>query len=254
MDNIDAAVLNNLGDGLAGVIAGTPYQPASAEAVNPGVNLVSAGEPGQSAGVGQPGNVVAPGQVVQAPRVTPSMQPQIDPAEHERLRQVAFEASAARIEAEEARFEAEIAHLSEDEQRVAILERQLEQTSRVNNWLNNRVQTHEQSTVQQRQEFAKRQRAFLMARQAGLPFEDETVRTTLMTAQNPQHMANLVQGMVRLIGENRANQARSQLNGGMFAAGGSSAGSTGPNLRQMERSGDLTGLIGSRGYTTVNWG
>jgi hypothetical protein len=67
-------------------------------------------------------------------------------------------------------------------------------------------------------------------------------------------MAQLVQGMVRLIGENRANQARSQLNGGVFAAGGSSAGSTGPNLRQMERSGDLTGLIGSRGYTTVNWG
>lgn len=255
MDNIDESVLSNLGsDNLVGLISQTPYQPASPEVLNPGVNLNFTGEPGQVAGAGQPGNVVQPGQVSGVPGVTPSPQPQVDPGEYERLRKIAFDASSARIEAEERAFEAQIQNLSQGEREMAILERQVEQTTKVNQWLNNRVQTQEMTQHQRNQEMAKRQRAILTAQQLGLPYDNEAVRATLLSARNPEEMLARGQGIANLIGQNQATQARQQLTGGVFAAGGASAGSSGPNLRNFERSGDLTGLIENRGYTTVNWG
>jgi hypothetical protein len=255
-DNIDESILSNLGrDNLVGLISERPYVAASPEAVNPGVNLVSAGEPGGVAVPGQPGHVATPGQPVQPPGVTPSQPTGVDPAEVERYQKIAFEAATKRIETEEQLFETrlEASNLSEAEKEVARLERRLDQTERVNGWLNNRVQTVETQTQQQATELAKRQRAFLIAHQAGLPFDNETVRATLLSAQNPQHMQQLANGLVEMVGQNRANAARQQVTNGVFAAGGSTAGSAGPNLKDYERSGDLTGLIEGRGYTAVNW-
>lgn len=252
--NVDESILRNLGaDSLVGLIADRPYMIASQDAVNPGVNLETAGEPGNVGVPSQPNYAATPGVQQIPPGVTPSMAPAVDPGEVERLRQIAFDSATARISAEEQAFEASIANLDEGEQEFARLERRLDQTERVNEWLNNRVQTVEQTTEAQKRDLAKRQRAFLIANQAGLPFNNETVRATLLSAQNPQHMQQLANGLAEFIGQQRANQARQQVNGGVFAAGGSSAGTAGPNLKQFERSGDLTGLIDSRGYTTVNW-
>lgn len=254
--NVDESILSNMGEGnLSGLLQATPYQQASPDVVNPGVNLDNAGEPGagQMAGA-QPGNVAVPANVVAQPGVTTGPGPQVPQAEIERLKQIAFEASTAKIEAEEAKFEAELAAegYTEGEKEYLRTKRRLEQTEAVNGWLNNKVQAQEMSQKQQANLIAKNQRAYLTAREFGLPLNN-VVRDALMAAQNPQHMRQLAQGIAQLAGGAQAAQAHNQLNGGVFAAGGTSAGGVGPNLKQHERSGDLTALIENRGYTTVNW-
>jgi hypothetical protein len=253
--NVDESILSNMGEGnLSGLLNNTPYQQASQDAVNPGVNLDNAGEPGAGQGGYQPGNVAAPANVVAQPGVTTGPGPQVPQAEIDKLRQIAFEASTAKIEAEEARFEAELAAegYSDGEKEYLRTKRRLEQTEAVNGWLNNKVQAQEMGQKQQANLIAKNQRAYLTAREFGLPLNN-VVRDALMAANDPQHMRTLAQGIAQLAGGAQAAQARNQLNGGVFAAGGTGAGSAGPNMRQHERSGDLTPLIENRGYTTVNW-
>lgn len=252
-ENVDESVLQNLGD-LSGLIRNTGYVQASAEAVNEGVNLTHAGEPGAQQLVGQPGNVPVMGNVQAQPGVTSGPGPSVDPNEAQRLREIAFTAARDKIEAQEALFEAEIAQRSEGEKEFLRMERRLDQTERVNNWLNDRLQGTQQMTEVQRQEIFKRQKAFVVSMQYGLPPNNETIRATLLTARNPQEMDARARELVQIIGQGQNNQARQQLNNGVFAAGGSRAGATGPNLQRFERSGDLTGLIENRGYTTVNWG
>jgi hypothetical protein len=271
-NNVDAGILANINDsGLQGLIENTGYQNVSSSQQLPeGVNLSFAGEQ-TPVGVipGQPGNTGQPGMVQQQPALTqPVTAPRIvetrpDPrqaAEVQRLQQVAFEAAQARIDAEERAFAAEIRDLPDHEQQLAITERELNQTKQVNQWLNQKRQqerqaqmTQAQQLEAQQQDAAKRQWGFIYATQAGLPFNNEAIRSAILAARDQAHMQTIVRDLAGIVSGSRGQQAQQQLQGGVFAAGGNNgAAATGP--RPVPRSGDLDTLIQSRNYQTVNWG
>lgn len=253
--NVDSGILASMtaDDRLQEAIGSRQYVNGSSDQLNPGVNLSGLGDPNVPASVAPYLNTAAPGQT----GVTnPSATVQVPRSEFENLRNVALNAQQAaldnanaRIEAEEAAFQARIAYLPEHEKKVAVLERELGQFSQVNGYLNEQLGTVEQ----RRQESAKAQWAFLMERNTGLPVNDPQVRGLLMSAQNPQDMAAKARGIAQLIVNNRQANNVQQLHNGTFAAGGvngASAAANGPK----RHSGDLDGLINSRGYTAVNWG
>lgn len=257
--NVDAPIL----DGLSGLIENTGYQPASADLVPDGVNLDMTGpDAGGSRNPGlQAGNAIAPGtqpvdQQVAQPPVFPMAQQPATPQADPRLahfEQVAFEAAQKRIEAEEELFRVKIADLSETEQRAAIAERERDQTKEVNLWLNQERQKEQQAIRQQQAEASKRSWAFIFATQAGLPFDNDAVKTALLGAKNRQEMKTIAQQMAALTNGGQGRQAQQQLADGTFAAGGNNGGAA-PPARAKPYSGDLDTYIGSRGYQTVNWG
>lgn len=271
-NNVDAQILSTMnGDGLQGLIENTGYQGVSSTQQLPeGVNLSFAGEQTPIGQIpGQPGNTIQPGavqqqQVVTQPAVTPQIPVQQPDnranAEVQRLQRVAFEAAQARIDAEERAFAAEIRDLPEHEQLLAIAERERDQTKAVNGWLNQQRQaerqrqmTQAQQLEAQQQDSAKRQWGFIYATQAGLPFNNEAIRSAILAARDQAHMQQIVQELAGIVSGSRGNQAQQQLQQGVFAAGGNNgAAATGP--RPVPRSGDLDTLIASRGYQTVNWG
>lgn len=265
-ENVDSVILEKMGNGLQSLITKTEYQPASTDAVQ-GVNLNFQGEPGAIPG-GQIANVSGQQVVVQPqPGVTPSypVQNQPDPqvivqqanqaVDH--FRNLAFEATSQRIQAEEAKFEAEIAHLEPEQQEVARIKRELEQTRQVNAYTlqqrereQNASRQHALETEARQQMVAKNQHGVYVANQYGLPYSEEWVRNALLSAKDPVHMANIAGGIVQALRQQQATNVANQVNRGVFAAGGNTGNAAvGPQPR--EGSGDLTDLISSRGYITV---
>jgi len=258
--NIDDMV-TKMGDGnLSALIQQTPYANGSEAQLNEGAALAMANDPGPGGIALQAGNVYQPGQVQQAPGVAPSQPVQQAPdqsaamrAEMQRLQQVAFESARAKIEAEERAFQAEIADLPEHEQRIALAERQLEQTTQVNQWLNQERLSQRQQAQAQQEDLARRQFGFIVAHEAGLPFNNEAVRTALLSARNGDHMRQIARELVTAMNGGHVQQVRQQANQGVFAAGGNN-GASAPAQGPKQYSGDLDGLVAARNYQTVNWG
>lgn len=258
--NVDAPIL----DGLSGLIESTGYQQASPDALPDGVNLDFAGEPTPFSQQ-QPGNIVAPvqqpaGQPAQTQQ--PAFQQAVQqPAQQQQgpdprlahFEQIAFEAAQKRIEAEEAKFQLEIRDLSDTEQRLALAERERDQTKEVNLWLNQERQRERAEIQGQQQQASKRSWAFIYATQAGLPFDNEGVQSALLGARNREQMAKVAADLASVVGGNQGQQAQQQLQNGTFAAGGNNGAAAAP-VKPVPRSGDLDTLIGSRRYQTVNWG
>lgn len=251
---ISASITSKMGD-LSGVIGSTQYQAGSPDHLPEGVNLSGVGDPNAPGDIGQylgnaanpvqtqaPQGVTIPGAGYQQP--APS---QAD-LERQRLEQVAYQASLRAIEAEERAFQAETAGMSEEERRVAQLEREVRQSREVNNWLNTQLD----GTVQQQQQANKNQWAILTAHQHGLPIENPGVRAALAQAQSPQHMHAIAQSLAQIARQNQQMAVQSRVNNGIFATGGGIA----PTAPQgpKPRSGDLEGLISSRGQIAVNLG
>lgn len=258
--NVDDMV-SKMGDGdLSNLIQQTPYGGGSESQLNEGASLAIANDPGPGGIAIQGGNVLQPGQVQQAPGVAPSQPVQQGPdpsaamrAEMQRLQQVAFESARAKIDADERAFRAEIADLPEHEQRIALAERQLEQTTQVNQWLNQERLTARQQAERQQEDLARRQYGFMVAHEAGLPFTNEAVRTALLAARDKNHMRQIAQELVGAMNGGHAQQVRQQANQGVFAAGGNN-GAVAPAQGPKQYSGDLDGLVAARNYQMVNWG
>jgi hypothetical protein len=275
LDNFDELIANALPKGdLSGVIGNTQYQQGSPDQLPQGVNLTGVGDPNAPQDIGQYGGNVQPNQQIGVnPGVTPG-QPAFVPqsfvpqqpagqqdtaalqAERQRLEQVAYQANLARIEAEDAKFMAEIAHLSDDDKERAVLQRELGQTREVNTWLNQRVQGMQKQqgeTEQRYQQRAKNYWVLHVAAQSGLPIENPAIKNALSGANNPQEMRAIAENLVGLINRNTAQTSQQVVNSGIFAAGG---GTTGPATTAMpkQRSGDIAGLISSRGQVAVNIG
>jgi hypothetical protein len=242
-ENIDDQIIQRMGD-LSGVISGTQYQAGSPNALPEGVNLSGVGDPRMPVGAAQ---YLGNDAVSALPGMTPGQPAGVgmDPAEVSRLQQIAYEASLARIDAEEEAFQAQIAYLHPDEQERLTLARELEQTREVNSWLNDKLEGHQQLSANQQLQVNKNQWAFVAASRHGLSLSNPAVRTAIYAARNPQEMMQAAQGLVQLSG--RVAQPN-----GMLAPGGR----PGPSSPQgpKPRSGDIAGLIASRGPITVNMG
>lgn len=264
-ENIDSVILDKMGNGLQSLIAKQEYQPASTDGLQ-GVNLTFQGEPG-AIPQGQIANVGGQQVVVQPqPGVTPSypvnqpdpMQIQQQASQAiENFRNIAFEATAKRIEAEEAKFESDIAGLSDEEKQYKRMERELDQTRQLYQYnQQQQAQTSQQLQYQaqiaeaRRQEVAKNQHGLLVANQHGLPYSEEWVRNALMAAQNPQHMHSIAAGIVQTLQQQQVANVNNQINRGVFAAGGNT-GNTALGPQPREGSGEFADLINSRGYITV---
>jgi hypothetical protein len=256
----------NMGD-LSGVIGQTQYQEGSQDHLPEGVNLSGVGDPNAPADIAKYGGNVQPNQqVVQNPGVTPSFVPQqpvgqqIDPAaiqaERQRLEQVAYNANLARIEAEEAQFQASIANLSDEEKEREALRRELGQTREVNTWLNQRIQGVEKQmgeTTRQHQERAKGYWIMHVAQQSGLPIENPAIRSALSGANDPQEMRAIAENLVGLINRNAVQSSQNTVNSGILSAGVRTSNPA-PTTSPKQRSGDIEGLIASRGPIAVNFG
>jgi hypothetical protein len=270
-ENVDESILNRMGD-LSDMIGQTGYVAGSPEQLPEGTNLSGVGDPNAPSDLGnyvgnvaQPGQVIHPAGVVPAQQMNPQpVQPAVDvaamQAERQRLEQVAYNASMARIQAEEARFQAEIANYSDEEKERATLARELEQTREVNGWLNTQVNqakgqltAAQQRQQQVQQESAKKQWAILYAHRYGLPIENQAVRAALHAAEDPQQMDGISQQLVGIMNQRTQVASQNQINSGILAAG--SGGTTPPTRQGPKRgSGDISGLIASRSPQTVSWG
>ena len=271
MDNFDELIESNLPKGdLSGVIGNTQYQGGSPENLNPGVNLTGIGDPNAPADIGQYlGNVAAvPTVQQQQPGVTPGIVPQQPvgvqqqqavpqtPDRVAELQNIAYQANLKRIEAEENAFQASIQHLDDDAKERAVLARELEQTREVNTWLNQRiqgVQRQVQETEQQYQQRAKNYWVMHVAHQSGLPIEEPAIRNALAGANSPDEMRAIAANLVGLINRNVQESSQQVVNSGIFAAG-SGTSTPAATAQPKQRSGDIAGLIGSRGQVAVNIG
>lgn len=246
-DNIDSAVLANMSDrGLSNLIQTSQYQAAVPEAIPAGANLS-----GSDAPIGLPGVVGASpasgnGMMGMAPQA-----PDASQVELQRLRQVAWNAANEKIALEEELFNERIQDLPQAERDAAILARQVEQYEKVNGYLNNQIQTRQEAEMTARQESAKRQWGFLIANKYGIPYNNEGVKRVLLSSGNRAEMEAAAAELAQTLGGNRAAFVQNQANGGAFAAGGFRGGAASPQVQ--ERSGDLTGYIGSRGYQVTNY-
>lgn len=260
--NVDD-LISNVGGDLQNLIAGTPYQTAPADGLQ-GVNLAFEGEP-VPPGVQAGSNVPVQQAPAQQPSVTPSypVQPQPDPrlqqaeAAVEHFKNLAFEAQRGKIEADEARFEQSLSGLSEEDAQVERIKRELMQQRALNEYQGNRLGELQTAGMQQkqqydarRQEVAKNQWGFVIATQYNLPYSEPWIQAAIMNSKNPQHMAEIAQGIANSLGQQHAANVQNQLNSGVFAGGGNT-GAAAHQPQPKERSGDIGPLIASRGYITV---
>lgn len=260
--NVDDQIFQKMGDGnLPNLIAQTPYGAGSESQLNEGASLAIATDPGPN-GIAQGQNVLQPGQVQQAPSFAASQPVQQGPdtaaqqaaaAEIRRLQDIAFRTAQDKLQAEDRAFLAEIADLPEVEQRLAKAERLVDQTTQVNQWLNQERMTARQRQESAQADLARRQFGFIVAHEAGLPFQNEAVRTALLGARDKAHMKQIAQELVAAMNGGQAAQVKQQHNAGVFAAGGQ-VSQTPPAKAPAQRSGDLDGLVASRNYQIVNWG
>jgi hypothetical protein len=244
-DNVDSAILSNMGNGLSTLIEQTPATAVTSEGLNPGIQLDFVGPELAGQVVPQGGNVAATPAVG---LVTPQGGGQgMDPAEVQRLRDIAYQATQERIELDEQLFEAQLEAqgYTELEKQLLRTDRELKQTQQVNNWLNNQVQTVEQ----QREMNAKNQFGFLTAQQAGLPYDNPAVKAALMNAKNPQEMRQIATGLVNAFNQNQAQHVRGQANTGIFQTGSQANGTA---VGPKPRSGDLAGYIAARPAQATN--
>lgn len=271
MENFDALIEERLPSGdLSGVIGNAQYVQGSPDQLPQGVNLTGVNDPSAPADINQyAGNVAAvPGGLVQQPGVTPGIvqqqplgvqQPQAaQPDAHrvQELERIAYEANLARINAEEQAFQASIANLDDDTKEKMVLARELEQTREVNTWLNGRlqgVQQQHQETQQQFQQRAKNYWVMHVAHQSGLPIEEPAIRNALAGANDPNEMRAIAGRLVELINQSAAQSSQQVVNSGIFATG---SGTSQPAAvaQPKKRSGDIAGLIGSRGQIAVQMG
>ncbi len=248
--NVDEAILNNMGS-LSQVIGNAKYQSGSPDQLPEGVNLSGVGDPNAPQDIAPYlGNVAESGVSGVTPQQAPGAGP--DPAEYQRLQQIAYDASLARIEAEEQAFESSIQHLSEYEQQAYRLQRENEQTREVNEWLNQKLQQQEQSVQNQQQQQNKQKWMMLAATQAGLPLSNPGVVTALSKAQNVNELYSIANGLVQLVGQGQSTAAVNTLNNGILSPGGRPAPSAPAGPKRG--SGDISGLISSRGSVSVNMG
>lgn len=262
--NVDSVILDKMGDGLQNLISNAVYQPASSEQVQ-GVNLNFQGEPGAIQG-GQVANASGQQVIQPQPSVTPSYPAnQPDPVAIQQqaaqaiqhFQELAFQATAERIQAEEERFEAQIAGLDDDAKEVERVKRERDQLRQLNDYQTRRGQQQEQRFTaaqqqdwQRRQELAKSQTGVMVATQNGLPYDQEWVRTALMAAQDRDHMSRIAQGISQALQNNHAANVQNQINRGVFSAGGNTGSpALGPQPREGHDS--IGDLISSRGYVTV---
>lgn len=246
---------------LSSVIQRTQYQAGSPALLPEGVNLTGLGDPNTPQDIAQyAGNVANPalsqGSMGMTPQIPVYQQPVAGPdPERQRLEEIARSASLRAIEAEEQAFQARIAGMSEEERAFEQLRRENEQTRSVNNWLNNQLENQAQQTQRQamlQQEAAKNQWVILTAHQKGLPLENPGVRAALSQAQNPAHMAAIADNLAMLARQSQQMSSQNLVNSGIFAVGGGINPATPQGPKQ--RSGDLSGLISSRGQISVNLG
>ena len=105
---------------------------------------------------------------------------------------------------------------------------------------------------QQREMAARNQLISEAARDNGIT--DPELVQFLYDAQSPDHLQDLVQRVKRLAVNSQTAQTQVQreqrINAGVDVAGGASAGFT-PPKQPKERSGDLIGLIRSRGHSVI---
>jgi hypothetical protein len=250
MENIDETILQNMGD-LSSVIGRSPYVTGSPDQLPEGVNLSGVGDPNMPRDAAQYlGNVADPGMSGMTPQVGPG--PGMDPGERQRLEQVAYDASMARIDAEEQAFQVAISGYSDEDKERFTLARELEQTREVNEWLNAKLQGNEQQQQQQASEGNKRKWLMVVATQTGLPLANQAVTTALLKAQNVQEMYTIANGLTQLVGGGQAQSAQRNMNSGILAAGGRPMPSSPQGPKRS--SGDIAGLIGSRGAVSVNMG
>lgn len=275
--DIDAQIVAQMdGSGLQQVLQSVPYQTGSVTQLNEGVNLLGLGQdPSAPQGMQQahqqyvmaqnpqanplvqqlaaPGGGF-PGQTAGQPEI-PFMgnQAQFSQADVERLRQIALQATQARVAADEAAFQAEIANLPEEERVLREAVRERDQAMQVNGWLNGRIQSIEQAQYQQQQQASKNAWGFIIATRSGLPYSNPAIKSALMAANSEAEMMQIAQGMVGLITGNQQQQVQQQLNSGVFAAGGNQAGGGQGQLQQFEGSGNLGALLNNRGYQSVSW-
>lgn len=273
-EQISQSILNNMGD-LSGVISRTQYQQGSPNNLNEGVNLTGVNDPSAPADIqALAQNVVNPALAGSSTGVTPGQvpafvpqsfsgvpaqpqsqgqQPVVSDQERSRLEQLAYDASMARIEAEEEKFKAEIAGLHPEEKERRILERELGQTKEVNNWLNQRLSGVQRQMTQaemQQQQRAKNYWVFHVAHQRGLPVENEAIRNALAGANDPQHMYRIADQLSGMINTSARATVQNQVNSGIFAAGGGTTTPASP-AAVKQRSGDISGLISSRGQVAI---
>lgn len=262
--NVDSVILDKMGDGLQNLIQGTGYQPASSEAVQ-GVNLNFQGEPGAIPGQ-QVANAVSQQVIQPQPSVTPSYPAnQPDPVAIQQQAQqaiqhfqdLAFQATAERIQAEEEAFEARISGLDDDAKEVERVKRERDQLRQLNEYQTRqgqqqqqRFQSVQQQDFQRRQQVAKSQTGVLVATKNGLPYDQEWVQQALMAAQDRNQMERIAQGIAQSLHANHAANVQNQINRGVFSAGGNTGSpALGPQPREGRDS--ISDLIGSRGYVTV---
>lgn len=264
-EQISSEITSRMGD-LSGKIGSTPYQQGSESQLPQGVNLTGVNDPSAPADVqALAGNVVPNSGIPLNNGVTPVypqaaqnggfVQPQNQnaDAERQRLEQVAYEASMKRIDAEERAFQAEIAHLSDEDRERAVLERELGQTREVNNWLNQQVSGSRQQMTQlqqRQQQQAKNYWVIHVANQAGLPIENQAISAALRAAESPEHMRAIADELVNMVNGSARNTVQNQVNNGMFAAGGGNNAPAVP-AGPKQRSGDISGLIASRGQVAI---
>lgn len=269
--DVDATLVASMdSSNLQSVLQATPYQQGSVNQLNEGVNLLGLGDDPSAPNAGiqnvhqqyvmqqnPQGQVMVsgpptggmPGQGTSATTYGGNQQQDV-----ERFRQIALQATQQRIQADEARFQTEIQHLPDHERERRVLERELEQAQSVNGWLNSTLEQGQQAQYQQQQATAKNMWGFIYANQHGLPYQNPAIKSALMAAESQEHMQQIAQGLVQLVTGGQSQQAVQQLQSGVFAAGGvSPSGGGSQSLRQFEGSGNLKGLISSRGYTGVNW-
>lgn len=245
--NVDEGLLNNMGS-LQGLISQTPVQAASPEGLNPNIQLdfVPPGHAGQVAG--QPVDVSSGGVAgVVSPQQPTS--PGMDPAEVQRLRDIAYNATQEKIETEEKFFELQLeaSNLTEVEKELLRKDRELQQTQQVNGWLNNQ----QQAIHNQREQAAKTGVGFLVAQQVGLPYNNPAIKQAIMNGRSPEEMRQIAVGLAESINNAQRQQIAGQANSGIFA-GGTPGNVGGPAPKPF--SGDLGGLVRSRPVTTVQWG
>lgn len=263
-EQISSEITSRMGD-LSGKIGSTPYQNGSPEQLPQGVNLTGVNDPSAPRDVqALAGNVVPNSGIPlntglttgypQAAQNAGYVQPtQNADAERQRLEQVAYDASMKRIDAEERAFQAEIQHLEPEERERAVLERELGQTREVNNWLNQQVSGSRQQMTQlqqRQQQQAKNYWVIHVAHQAGLPIENPAIKAALHASESPEHMRAIANELVNMVNGAARTTVQNQVNNGMFAVGGGNTAPAAP-AGPKQRSGDISGLIASRGQVAI---
>jgi hypothetical protein len=270
-ERVEESILNNMGS-LEEYLSGKDYGNAVVTLNADGTiardenNTALINDPGQhplpaGPGVGQgqvPGVVPQPvpaQPVQQQPAITPQMY-HAAVYRQQQLEAAAAQATREKLEADDRAFLAEISHLDEDDQRIKLYERYIQQLDEANQGLAAKMQAIEAQDEEMEQNAAKGRVATNKMLAAGLmPALYPDLRAALMDVETPQAMDRLVNTARRYVGANAPQpgaapppQTRARTAAGQYVAGPGRGTTNGTAPTVKEGSGNLSGYLKGKPY------